>query len=206
MRLTEPLDDLFQNRSHVKVLRALVGLPKGIDASIREIARRAGVTHPTASTTLESLKAQGLVIARTTLIASEYRLNDHHAFAGRLAELFRFESGLQRDVLAFLANEVGRRAPWVKEAYLFGSAASGEMRPDSDLDVGVICPPGRAVKLASIMDDLGQATAASFGNRMQATIGTKPIVELADRRHRGFRLWRQIAKDGIRFWPPDSDV
>jgi hypothetical protein len=80
------------------------------------------------------------------------------------------------------------------------------MRPDSDLDVAVICTPAKAAKLASIMEELGQDTATTFGNRIQAAIGTKPIEELAARGQRGFRLWREIAKDGIRVWPPDGDA
>ena len=206
MRLEDPLDDLFQNRSHVRVLRALVGLPRGIDASIREIARRAGITHPTASAILDSLKVQGLVVARATLLASEYRLNDGHVLSPRLEELFRFESRLRQDVITFVADELGTRAPWVKEAYLFGSAVRGEMRPDSDLDIAVISTPGKATRLASIMEDVGQDTADRFGNRVQAVIGTKPIAELAARGQRGFRLWREIAKDGIRVWPPAGEA
>jgi len=206
VRLADPLDDLLQSRSHVKVLRALVRLPKGIDASIREIARRAGITHPTASTVLEHLRAQGIVIARTTLLASEYHLNVDHVLAKRLEELFRFESGVKQDVLAFLSDGIRSRAPWAKEAYLFGSAAWGEMRPDSDLDVAVIGPPRKGPKLATIMQELGEDSLARFGNRVQAVIGTKPIEELAARGNRGYRLWREIAKDGIRFWPPDGEV
>ena len=206
MRLAEPLDDLFQSRSHVKVLRALARLPKGIDASIREIARRSGVTHPTASTVLESLRVQGIVVARATLLASEYHLNVDHVLAGRLEELFRWESRIQRDVLGFLADEIGIRAPWTKEAYLFGSAVKGEMRPDSDLDIAIICPPRRAAKLAAIVEELGESASAKFGNRVSAVIGLKPIEELAARGSRAHRLWRQIATEGIRFWPPDGEV
>src|SRR5680860_1614683 len=45
MRFDSPIDDLFLNRSHVRILRALLRLPEGLPASGREIARRAGVTH-----------------------------------------------------------------------------------------------------------------------------------------------------------------
>jgi predicted nucleotidyltransferase len=201
MRLDEPLDDLFQNRSHVRVLRALVALPRGIDASIREIARRAGVTHPTASAALESLRAQGLVVGRVTLVASEYRLNESHVLFTSLEALFRLEGRLRQDLFDYLAGEVRTRAPWVQEAFVFGSAAKGEMRPDSDLDVALITRPGKARKLASIVEELGEDTTDLFGNRIHAVIGTEPIEVLAARGQSRFRLWREIAKNGIRIWP-----
>jgi predicted nucleotidyltransferase len=201
VRIDEPLDDLFQNRSHVRVLRALLALPRGIDASIREVARRAGVTHPTASAALESLRAQGLVVARITLLASEYRLNDVHVLFPAIKELFGLEGRLRQDLIGYLTDELRTRAPWVREAFVFGSAAKGEMRPDSDLDVAIITTSGRARKLASIMEELGEATTDRFGNRIQAVVGTQPIEVLAARGQSRFRLWREIAKNGIRIWP-----
>lgn len=201
MRLKDPLDDLFQSRSHVKVLRALDQLPTGIDVSIREVARRAGVSHPTASTVLEGLRLQGVVRARRTLLAVEYRLNEDHVAAQQLASLFRSEKDSLHDVLSFLAMEISRRAPWVDGAYLFGSAARADMRPDSDLDVALISSSKRANRLQVVMDELSDLSASRFGNRIQATIGTRPITELAQPGHRSYRLWRTVAKEGIQFLP-----
>jgi predicted nucleotidyltransferase len=201
VRLGEPLDDLFQNRSHVRVLRALVALPRGIDASIREIARRAGVTHPTASAALESLRTQGVVLNRVTMLTSEYRLNESHVLFPILDELFPFEGALSRVLLDYLTGEIRTRAPWVRDAFVFGSATRDDMRPDSDLDVALVTTPGKARKLTSIMEDLGEETSVRFGNRIQAVIGTEPIEVLAARGRSRFRVWREIAKNGIRIWP-----
>jgi len=55
MRLDRPLDDLFERGSHVRVLRALHELPDGFRTSARELARRASVSHPTASRVLAAL-------------------------------------------------------------------------------------------------------------------------------------------------------
>lgn len=204
MRLKDPLDDLFQNRSHVKVLRALDQLPTGIDVSIREVARRAGVSHPTASTVLEGLRQQGVVRARRTLLAAEYRLNEEHFVASRLASLFRSEKESMQEVLAFLATEISGRAPWVDEAYLFGSGVRGDMRPDSDLDVALITSSKRASNLQDAMEDVSDLSASTFGNRIQAIIGTRPIPELAEAGRRSYRVWRTVAKEGLRFLPVGS--
>ena len=205
MRLKDPLDDLFQSRSHVKVLRALDRLPTGIDVSIREVARRAGVSHPTASTVLESLRLQGVVRARRTLLAAEYGLNEDHIAARQLASVFRWEKDPLRVVLTFLAMEISGRASWVDEAYLFGSAVRGDMRPDSDLDVALISSSKRANRLQDVMDELSDLSATRFGNRIQATIGTRPIAELAQPGQRGYRLWRTVAKEGVQFLPIEGN-
>jgi predicted nucleotidyltransferase len=204
VRLKEPLNDLLQSRSHVKVLRALDQLPTGIDVSIREVARRAGVSHPTASTVLESLRLQGVVRARRTLLAVEYRLNENHIAARQLASVFRWEKDSLHAVLTFLAREISSRASWVDEAYLFGSAVRADMRPDSDLDVALISSSKRANRIQVVMEELSDLSASRFGNRIQATIGTRPIAELAQPGQRSYRLWRTVAKEGVRFLPIEA--
>ena len=46
MQLETPLDELLETGAHVRVLRALVGLPQGFAASTRDIARREGWRTP----------------------------------------------------------------------------------------------------------------------------------------------------------------
>src|SRR5690349_11486541 len=122
MRLANPLDDLLEGRSFIRILRALDGLPSGLHASVREIARRAGVSHPTASAVLERLQSQGVVRVRRSLVAHEFRLNDGHVVADHVRQLFRWERGVPDELTSFLAREIRTRAPWVRAAYLFGSA------------------------------------------------------------------------------------
>src|SRR5205807_424191 len=105
----------------VRVLRALAFLPTGIDASTREIARRSGVSHPTASTVLENLRRQGLVHVRRTPLAVEYRLNEEHVLTGEIRHLAEWERQLPDRVRTFLVDSLRDRAPWVSAAYLYGS-------------------------------------------------------------------------------------
>ncbi len=206
MRLSQPLDDLLRNRSHVRVLRALTGLPTGIAGSIREIARRAGISHPAASNVLESLRQQGIVKGRRTLLADEYALNEDHALTSHVRGLFRMERSLLDDVLGFLAKEVRSEAGWITEGYLFGSATRSDMNPNSDLDIAIICPPGREAQAEAMLEELSDRTAERFGNRLHWVIGTRPMVELAKAGRPGYRLWRTVALEGHRFIPADHRV
>ena len=197
MRFSQPLDELLQSRSHIRVLRALVGLPDEIDSSIREISRRAGVTHPTASSVLESLRQQGLVRVRRTLLSDEYRFNGQHAFAGAIRSLLELEARVQDDLMDVLRDALFAEAPWVTEASLFGSFVRGEMRPDSDIDLALISPARRAVKLVSVIDSISDMTVMRYGNPVHAVIGRDSIKAMAQPGVKGYRLWRTIAKEGV---------
>ena len=205
MRFSQPLDELLQSRSHIRVLRALIGLPDEIDSSIREISRRAGVTHPTASSVLESLRQQGLVRVRRTMLSDEYRFNGRHAFADAIRSLLELEARVQDDLMDMLRDALFAEAPWVKEASLFGSFVRGEMRPDSDIDLALISPARRAVKLASVVDSISEMTVQRYGNPVHAVIGRDSIKAMAQPGVKGYRLWRTIAKEGVPLLIPRKD-
>ncbi|MGZ5297100.1 MAG: nucleotidyltransferase domain-containing protein [Actinomycetota bacterium] len=183
------------------MLRALDVLPAEIDSSVREIARRAGVSHPTAASVLEGFRTQGLVVVRRTLFADEYRLNTTHILAKQLHALFAGERRAATELVDTLRTEIGTRAPWVTEAIVFGSFVRSEMRPDSDLDLALICPLGKVVRLMQEMENLSDTTVARFGNPVSAIVGTGSVQEMAQPGRRGYRLWRTTAKDGRRIIP-----
>jgi predicted nucleotidyltransferase len=197
VRFSQPLDDLLVGKSHIKVLRALAGIPAGIDLSIREVARRAGVTHPTASTVLEGLRKQGVVRVRRTLWADEFQVNPEHVLWQRVGALLRWERKTRAELLSFLSKEIRSQAPWVTSAYLFGSASRDDMKPDSDLDVAVICPRAKAKEAKRMLEELGELTIERYGNRVSGIVGTRSIVDLAKPGQPGYRLWKTIAKQGI---------
>src|SRR5438128_10952511 len=87
MRLREPLDDTFATGSHVRVLRVLDALPRIAAVSGREVARRAGVSQPTARDVLTSLERQGLVRVERSLRRHGDRLNEDHTPAPTIREL-----------------------------------------------------------------------------------------------------------------------
>lgn len=136
MRLQEGLDDLFATGSHVRVLRALDALPAGVAVSGRELARRAGVSQPTVRDALASLQQQGLLTVARSLRRDSYRFNPEHFLVPVIRDLFRAERSVPVEVERELATAI-RSLGGITEAHLFGSAARGNMRPDSDIDVAV---------------------------------------------------------------------
>src|SRR5438477_12518388 len=125
MRLDRPLDDVFASASHIRLLRALFGLPSGMGRSGRDLARRAGVSHPRANQVLADLSEQGLAEVQRLPRTDLYRVNRQHALAEALRDFFELEPKLKFDLLALVASELKVRHLPVKEARIFGSAARG---------------------------------------------------------------------------------
>lgn len=197
MRLDNPLDDLFRTRSHVRVLRALHELPDGLSVSAREVARRAGVSHPTASEALASLAEQGVVTARRSLRADDFELNGRHLLADQVRRLFESERGLREELIAFLKEAIDAHTDAVEAAFVFGSAARGEMEPRSDIDVALVCHSGAAQDVSSAMREVGDAVRGRFGNELNVVLAAGPLEELTKSYRPGNKLWRRILDEGI---------
>ena len=205
MQMVQPLDDLFSRTSNTRVLRALFRLPEGMRVSTREIARRAGLAHPTVTGVMNGLSAVGVVEARRTPWATEYQLNRSHVSIPAMEALFRWETTVRDDLLAALRQEIRSRAPWVQAAYLFGSASRGDMDADSDIDVAVLCPVRRVPSTEAMVQELSDAIHDRFGNRVEVMIGSGSLKKLADPSSPGYRAWRAVALEGTRLFDGDAN-
>jgi predicted nucleotidyltransferase len=196
MRWQEPFDNLLASGSHIRVWRALVHLPEGFEASAREIARRAGISHPTSARVLSSLVLSGAVTLRRRGNADSYRLNGEWVFVQQLRALFDAESQLRETLFAELGFEIKRSAPHVRAAYVFGSAARRDSVPESDLDLAVLCS---AKDEDVVWDEIAQVSAAvrrRFGCDVDVVVGSGSLESL--RRSSARRLWEMVATEGVR--------
>ncbi|MBA2311829.1 MAG: MarR family transcriptional regulator [Actinobacteria bacterium] len=190
MRFDSPLDDIFLNRSHIRILRALYRLPEGLPASGRELARRAGVTHPTALRALAVLVETGLVTASRRPAGDAYELNRNHFFADQIADLYRAEAGIREELASFLRDEVLARTDKVEWATLFGSIVRGESTPSSDIDLAVTCAGADASEVEKALDDLSDAARRQFGNHVS------PLINARKRKPRT-GIWKRIEEEGL---------
>ncbi|MGH2625205.1 MAG: nucleotidyltransferase domain-containing protein [Anaerolineales bacterium] len=83
---------------------------------------------------LHRLCTQGIVHRERVGAADQYRLNRAHLAAPYIEAL----AGLRDQLLQRISGELDRWAIAPVFAALFGSAARGEMRPDSDIDLLVV--------------------------------------------------------------------
>ena len=190
MRFDSPIDDIFLNRSHVRILRALHHLPEGLPASGREIARRAGVTHPTVSRALALLVDAGLVTAGRSSAGDAYELNRDHFFADRIADLYRADAGVKEALATFLRQELLARTDKVEWATLFGSIVWGDSTPTSDIDLAVTCARADVSEVEKALSDISDGTRREFGNHVNPLINTRK-----QRPKSG--IWKRIEKEGV---------
>lgn len=190
MRFDFPINDLFLNRSHVRILRALHHLPAGLPASGREIARRAGVTHPTALKALAVLVDAGLVTAGRSPAGDAYELNSDHFFADQITDLYRAEASLKKELASFLREELLARTNKVEWATLFGSIVWGQSTPTSDIDLAVSCARADANEVEKALNDVSDASRRQFGNHVTPLINTRK-----QRPKSG--IWKRIEEEGV---------
>lgn len=148
---TSALDLLFP-RYRRQVLGLLLLRPD--DAlHVREIARLTGVPVGSLHRELRALSEAGLLLREPLSHQVRYRANRECPVFEELAALLRKAEGRSAQT-AEGANEVPRaeldalaRRYHIRRLALFGSAARGELRPDSDVDLLVEFEAGRAPSL-----------------------------------------------------------
>jgi predicted nucleotidyltransferase len=179
------------------VLRALDELPTGFSASAREIARRAGVSHPTASRVLASLESEGLVVARRSAHADTFELERDNVLVERISNLLTWERHLLDDLVSLLSRHLAKYGGLISDAFLFGSVARQDASPTSDIDIAVVCARESFEVVAEAMDRIAEEVRRRFGSDLRALIGTGPLEELQSGRRPGYRLWREVTGEGI---------
>jgi predicted nucleotidyltransferase len=197
MRLDQPLDDVFASASHVRLLRALFGLPSGMGRSGRDLARRAGVSHPRANQVLADLSDQGLAQVQRLPRTDLYSVNRHHALAKALGELFELEPKLKFDLLSLVASELKVRHLPVKEARIFGSAARGAMAPGSDVDLALVTSRESVAAVEAAAQEIAEQARERFGTRLNVLVGSPSLERLSTSRQAGHGVWQAIERDGL---------
>jgi predicted nucleotidyltransferase len=197
MRLDQPLDDIFASASHVRLLRALFGLPSGMGRSGRDLARRAGVSHPRANQVLADLSEQGLAEVQRLPRTDLYRVNRHHALAEALGELFELEPKLKLELLSLVASELKIRHLPVKEARIFGSAARGAMAPESDVDLALVTSRESVAAVEAAAQEIAEKARERFGTRLNVLVGSPSLERLSKSRRAGHGVWQAIEREGL---------
>lgn len=150
---------------------------------------------------LKRLEAQGTVRATRAGQAWLYELNREHLAAPHVVAL----AGLRGALVDRIGEAMASWSTPPDYAALFGSAATGGMRTDSDIDLLV-------VRVDSVdlddetwrvqLDELASDVAAWTGNDAQILEYSAAEVVRA-RRIRSERVLRDIAEDGITVFGPD---
>jgi len=134
MKFQKPLNEVFKNLSHVKVLRVLT--TSELDLTGNEIARLAGISPLGCKNALDNLRDLNLLAVRKVGRANLYRLREDNLIVKKiLRQLFTEEKNFLEEELRKVAENF---SSFAHSVYLFGSVARGEETFQSDIDLCVI--------------------------------------------------------------------
>lgn len=147
MRLDESLDQVFDMRSKVRILRLFLLRSPAFMASGREIAKMTGFSPPAMHAALKELHAQNLL--KRDIIGKQhiYRLNLESRIINEiLLPAFQKEQSIKADIGRFLVERISanRALSLVISLILYGSVQHDEIREESDCDIAVIAKDGAA--------------------------------------------------------------
>jgi predicted nucleotidyltransferase len=150
---------------------------------------------------LKRLQRQGIVRATRAGQAWIFELNRAHLAAEHVVAL----AGLRRALVEKAGDAISGWSTTPEYAALFGSAAKGGMRVDSDIDLFVVRPDATDIDDAAWrhdLDALASAVSAWTGNDTQILEFSASEVAAA-RRKKSDRVLRDIADEGITLFGTD---
>jgi predicted nucleotidyltransferase len=133
----------------------------------------AGAPPHRALEALRRLELEGLVTSRVVGRAYVWTAARRHPLLKALKDLFEQETAA-RDLLVLLVKKhLGHAGP-VEKVALFGSAARGEERPESDLDLLVVVTDRKAAQaLEQPLSALRAEAQEGFGTRVRPLVYTR---------------------------------
>lgn len=193
MRVTTPLDDLFENQNNIKLLRHLVRYPSTAITG-RGLARELGMSHVTCIRSLDRLVYSGIVDKKRVGTSYTYELASESALYKQvLKPMFQIEAELLPNLIDHLLKGVKRS---IHSVYLFGSVARREDTPSSDVDILVIAHDSKEKKLItrSIEDNREEAYRLY---RVGVTAVVYDLGEFGKRKDRKDPLILEVIKEGV---------
>lgn len=189
-----PIPSLFPG-ARGAVLDVLTRVHRGM--TIRQLADRAGVSHPQASRHVADLERLGIVRREHVGRSHVITLTDTLA-----AGLLRGMTGLRQDVIRTMQRVATSIEPRPVAITLFGSFARGDDDADSDIDVLVVVDdamPEGAIDV-SLTEWCGRITEIT-GNSVAEIVVTRSSLATMDR-----ALRDAIERDGILILPAGGSV
>jgi len=141
------LERLFSSRVRVKLLTLLL-LNPGRSFHIRQLARQLDASYSNVRRELQNLTEIGLLERQAVANTVHFSANKSHVLYHDWRNIVLKTEGLG-DVLRTQLSKTDD----IQLALIYGSAAGGQERPDSDIDLLIVGTPD-VIRLEGILDDV----------------------------------------------------
>lgn len=131
-----PLTQVLGTEANVRLLRVLS--LHGGQLSAPSLVSRTALAKGSVRTGLNVLRGLGVVTVKGTGHAQLYSLRPDHPLHAPIEALFEAELARFRAIYEAIRQAAESCKPSLIAAYLYGSVARGQDRPDSDLDILII--------------------------------------------------------------------
>jgi predicted nucleotidyltransferase len=175
MKFHNVLDEIFGNRTKVKLLRAFFTYPEK-EFTESELQRIAGIPQASVHRNVKSLLANGLLDRERIGKANLYSLNKEHILYALLQNIFENEKNLHSELKKSLKGSM-ESLSGIELALLFGSVVKGTERADSDIDIFIVCKADKS-QVEAEMKNVIRVIINKFGNMVSPII--KNDTEMKD--------------------------
>jgi len=126
------LEGMLSSKSKVKIIRILIGSPER-EFSLNDVLRETKMSWGTAYPSMKSLVSSRIVTARKAGRTKIYRINKNNLLFRELSGMFKGESEAPLRIAKEFTSKLGKHG--IESVILFGSAARGEAKDKSDIDL-----------------------------------------------------------------------
>ncbi|MBU4299204.1 nucleotidyltransferase domain-containing protein [Patescibacteria group bacterium] len=191
MRFNNPLNQIFNKKSKIKILRLLSLFKK--ESSVREISREVGVAPPNVSNALRELEKEGVLFSKKVGRSIIYSLDlNHYLVKNVILPAFNKEKETKKILVNILKAKLNFP---VELIILFGSMARRKEKPDSDIDLlFIISDKSQPRKLEERVSVVNNQIIGYFGNSISPLI--LRTSEFKSRFEKNDKLIKSISKEG----------
>lgn len=194
MKITNPLDNILDNETKVKILRFL--LKTGAEWNGRQIAKIIKATPATTHKALHSLNEEGVLLFRNMGRTHVYNLNESSVIVkDMLKPLFAKEDKILDNVIAAIKRKVAacKIKNGIVSIALFGSVNVRKDHPASDVDIAVIVKDAKSRKAAEhLFEEIDKKIYNKLGNMLSPYINTR--AEFRAKNKKGLAVIKNIMK------------
>ncbi len=199
--LRYPLTIILGTDANVRLLRELSRHGGLLSSPL--LADRSALARASVWSALGILERIGVVCSEGTGRARLYRFNDSHPLATSLEALFDQEALRYSHIRAAITDTVSAVRPNVLAAWIYGSVARGEDRPDSDLDIAVV---SSSQTLEKAVEEIREALATHGGqlgfNPSVVGLAPEDVARLSNTRD---PWWQSVEVDALTVFGPRPD-